>query len=127
MRSTNSFCAEEGRSFFILFVHYRSLNAVMKREVYLIPRLNECIDSLDNAAVPSTLDTNSAYWQVKIENEDRHKATFTSHHVHYRSVRMQFGLRNGQSIFQQKIEVAPLAVKWQFILVYIDDIVGFGF
>lgn len=44
-----------------LCVDCRKLNAITKRESYRIPRMDECIDSLGEAAIFSTLDKNSGY------------------------------------------------------------------
>lgn len=41
-------------------VDYRRLNAANKRDLYPIPRKDECIDSLAEAAIFSTLNANSA-------------------------------------------------------------------
>jgi len=42
-------------------VDYRMLNAVSKRDSYPLPRMDECIDSLGEAKVFSTLDCNAGY------------------------------------------------------------------
>ena len=44
-------------------VDYRKLNSVTIKDAYPLPRIDECIDSLGDAAIFSTLDTNSGYWQ----------------------------------------------------------------
>jgi hypothetical protein len=40
-------------------VEYRGLNAVTKRDVHPLPRLDECVESLGSAAYFSTLDANA--------------------------------------------------------------------
>ena len=52
-------------------VDYRRLNAVTIRGSYPIPRMDECIDSLGEANVFTTLDCNSGYWQIPIKAEHR--------------------------------------------------------
>jgi hypothetical protein len=42
-------------------IDYRKLNAVTGRDSYPLPRMDECIDSLGDASVFSTLDCNSGY------------------------------------------------------------------
>lgn len=54
-------------------VGYRKLNAVTVGESYLIPRMDERIDSLREASIYSTLDGNSGYWQIEIYQKDREK------------------------------------------------------
>ena len=43
------------------FMDHRLLNAVSKRDSYPLPRMDECIDSLGEAKVFSTLDCNARY------------------------------------------------------------------
>lgn len=52
------------------------------------------IDSLGNAIIFSTLDTNRGYWQVKIKHIDRHKAAFTAHHGQFEVSRIPFEVCN---------------------------------
>jgi hypothetical protein len=42
-------------------VDYRRLNAITIPDTYPLPRMDECIDSLGDAAVFTTLDCNSGY------------------------------------------------------------------
>mgnify|MGYP006048027623 FL=1 len=42
-------------------VDYRRLNAITVRDSYLLPRMDECIDSLGDARIFSTLDCNAGY------------------------------------------------------------------
>ena len=107
-------------------VDYRRLNAITVRDSYPIPRMDECMDSLGTAKTFSTLDANSGYWQVEIDPKDRDKTAFTSHHGLYRFIRMPFGLKNAPATFQRAIDVILSSVKWQFALVYLDDIVIFS-
>lgn len=53
--------------------------------------MDDCIDTLGEAAVFSTIDNISAYWQVGVEEADRGYTAFTSHHGQYRFVQMPFG------------------------------------
>ena len=59
-------------------IDYRRLNALTVRDSYPLPRMEECIDSLGDATIFSTLDCNSGYWQIPVHPDDRAKTTFTS-------------------------------------------------
>lgn len=106
-------------------VDYRRLNAIAQRDSYPIPRIDECIDSLGESTVFSTLDANSGYWKVEIDDRDKDKTAFTSHHGLYRFTRMPFGLKNAPATFQRAMDVIVAPVRWQTALVYLDDIVIF--
>lgn len=107
-------------------VDYRRLNAVTVRDSYPIPRMDECIDSLGDERVFSTLDCNSGYWQVQIPEQDRDKTTFVTHHGLFQYTHMPFGLRNAPATFQRAMDIVLSSVKWNFCLVYLDDIVVFS-
>jgi Reverse transcriptase (RNA-dependent DNA polymerase) len=88
--------------------------------------MDECIDSLGDAAVFTTLDCNSGYWQIPVHPEDRDKTTFTSHYGIYRFLRLPFGLRNAPATFQRSIDIILSGVKWKTCLVYLDDFIVFS-
>ena len=107
-------------------VDYRKLNAVMVRDSYPLPRMDECIDSLGDVIVFTTLDCNSGYWQVEIAEEDRDKTTFASHSGLYRFLRMPFSLKNAPAIFQRAVDIILSRVKWETALVYLDDVIFYS-
>jgi Reverse transcriptase (RNA-dependent DNA polymerase) len=104
-------------------IDYRKLNAITVRDTYPLPRMNECIESLGDAVVFSTLDCNSAYWQIPLQEVDRDKTTFCSHAGNFRFLRMPFGLRNAPATFQRAIDIILSGLKWRTGLVYLDDII----
>ena len=54
-------------------VDYRALNALTTKDVFPLPLVDECLDTLAGNVWYSKLNANSAYWQVKIKPEDRSK------------------------------------------------------
>jgi Reverse transcriptase (RNA-dependent DNA polymerase) len=106
-------------------VDYRKLINLTEGDVYPLPRLEACIDSLSDAVVISTLDANSGYWQVSMHPDDRDKTTFTCHVGTFRFKRMPFGLRNARSTFQRAMDVILSGVRWQKCLCYLDDFIVF--
>jgi hypothetical protein len=106
-------------------VDYRRLNAVTVRDSYPLPRMDECIDSLGDAKIFTTLDCNSGYWQIPARPEDRKNTTFTSHEGLYRFLRMPFGLRNAPATLQRIVDTILSGLTWKTCLVYLDDIIVF--
>ena len=107
-------------------VDYRKLNANTIRDAYPIPRMDDCIDSLGGASIFTTLDCNSGYWQIPIMPEDRDKTAFVSHAGAWQFLRMPFGLTNAPATFQRALDILLSGVKWQFCLVYLDDVIIFS-
>lgn len=85
----------------------------------------KCIDAHGKAAVFSTLDSNSAYWPVEVEERDRDKAAITSHHKLYRFVQILFALNKSPGTFQHATNVILSSLKWRFGLVFLNNIVVF--
>lgn len=71
---------------FSFCVDYRKLDAVTKRDIYPVTRMEECIHSLGKAAVFSTLDAYSGYLPVEIEEKAQDETPSTSLHGLYRFV-----------------------------------------
>jgi hypothetical protein len=107
-------------------VDYRKLNAVTERDVYPLPRMDDCLDSLGDAKVFSTLDANSGYWQIRVSKQDQEKTSFTCHSGTYQFRRMPFGLVNAPATFQRAMDVILSPVKWKSCLVYLDDIIVYS-
>jgi len=86
-------------------VDFRRLNAVTKKDSYPIPRMEDCIDSLGDARVFSTLDCNAGYWQIPMALENIDKTAFTCHIRTYEYLRMVFGLTNAFATFQRALDI----------------------
>jgi len=107
-------------------VDYRLLSVVTKKDSYPLPRMDECIDSLGEATIFSTLDCNAGYWQVAIAPEDREKTAFVCHEGAYQYKRMPFGPTNAPATFQRALDIILSGVKWQSCLIYIDDVIVYS-
>merc|ERR1711893_344723 len=105
-------------------VDYRKLNALTVPDGHALPRLDDCLDQLRGAKVYSTLDMTMGYHQVIVAEEDRDKTAFVDgrgHHLRY--VTMPFGLNNAPATFQRLMEKMLDGLVYQFVVVYLDDVV----
>jgi hypothetical protein len=64
-------------------VDYRSLNEVMIKNKYSLPRIEDLFDQMRGAKVFSKIDLRSDYHQLKIRTEDIPKTTFTTRYGLY--------------------------------------------
>jgi Reverse transcriptase (RNA-dependent DNA polymerase) len=107
-------------------VDYRKLNAVTVKDSYPLPRMDECLDSLGDATIFSTLDCNSGYWQILMKETDRNKTAFVTHCGVHRFKRMPFGLCNAPATFQRALDMILARVKWKTALIYLDDVIVYS-
>lgn len=107
-------------------VDYCNLNDITKRDSLLIPCMDECTDLISDAALFPTLDADSGYWQIETDQTDSKKTAITSHHGLYHFIRMPFVLSNVPGTLHSTMDVALSTGKWQFALVYLEDIVKFS-
>ena len=82
-------------------IDYRKLNSVTVSDAYLLPRIDDTLDSLQQAKFVSTLDLRSGYWQVKMDNESRKKTAFVTHKGLFEFNIMPCGLTNAPATFQR--------------------------
>lgn len=104
-------------------IDYRKLNTMTIRDAYPIPRIDDTLDSLQEAKFVSTLDLRSGYWQVEMEKNSRDKTAFVTHKGLFQFNVMPFGLTNAPATFQRLMDIVLAGLKWQCCLVYIDDVV----
>ncbi len=100
---------------------YRRLNAVTKRVVWPLPRIDDALDRLRGARYFSALDLESGYWQVPVADEDQEKTAFITPDGLYEFRRMPFGLSDSPATFQYLMDKVLGHLKWTACLVYLDD------
>ncbi|MCP3887667.1 MAG: DDE-type integrase/transposase/recombinase [Desulfobulbaceae bacterium] len=104
---------------------YRLLNDITVKDRYPLPLIQDIFDTLNGAAVFSTLDLRSGYWQIAMHPDSIKKTAFVCHAGQYEWNRMPFGVCNAPSFFVRAINsiLAPLN---KFCLAYMDDIIIFS-
>ena len=106
-------------------VDYRALNAVTRKDVFPMPRIDDMLDQLGGKKIFTTLDARSGYWQIKMGSESQEKTAFSTHDGLYEFRVMPFGVCNGPATFQRLMHHA-LRGFGEFCNVYIDDMIVFS-
>ena len=109
-------------------IDYRKLNSVTKPFIFPVPRLDDIYDAL-GAMKPtffSSLDMNSGFWQIKLDEETAHKSAFITPTNVYQWKRLPFGLVNSPSSFSALLTHVLKGINWKICLAYIDDILVFS-
>ena len=100
-------------------IDYRALNAVTVKDVFPLPLVKDCLDTLSRNEWFSKLDANSAYWQIPIREEDRKKTALTTKFGLFEHVKMGFGLCNAPATFSRVISLVMMGIK-------LEDSAGFS-
>ena len=107
-------------------VDYRKLNDVTKKDAYPLPRIDDCLDSLSSAKLFSTLDLQSGYWQIEVDEADKCKTAFITRRGLYEYNTLPFGLCSAPASFERCMEMVFRGLQWRTLLVYLDDVVIFS-
>ena len=104
-------------------IDYRKLNSKTVKDAYMMPRIDETLDSLHGATWFSCLDLQAGYWQIELEEQDKAKTAFSvgSNLGFYEWNRMAFGLTNAPATFQRLMENTLKDLPNCFA--YLDDVI----
>lgn len=94
-------------------IDYRALNKVTTKDAFPIPNIQDCIDTLGGNTFFSSLDMASGYWQVLVDEKDRHKTAFITKHGLYEHIRLPFGLCNSPATFSRAIQQVLRGLTWK--------------
>lgn len=107
-------------------VDYRRLNAVTKKDVYPLARVDDAVDCLHSASYFSSVDLRSGYWQIPMHPSDKEKTAFVTPDGLYEFNVMPFGLCNAPATFERFMDTVLRGLKWNICMCYLDDVVIFG-
>jgi hypothetical protein len=107
-------------------VDYRALNNVTMKDTYPLPRIADCLDCIQEAKWFGTLDLQSGYWQIQVDECDRHKTAVVTRNGLYEYKAMPFGLAGAPATFERCMELILRGLQWKTLILYLDDIIVFG-
>ncbi|CAC5383949.1 unnamed protein product [Mytilus coruscus] len=102
----------------------RNLNKAIKEKHFALPTIEDITTRLTGAKYLSKLDCNNGYWQLRMDKESQLLTTFNSPFGRYCFLRMPFGIRSAQEVFQKR--VSQLFENLKGVETDIDDILVWG-
>ena len=108
-------------------IDFRRLNARNKKDTYLLPRIQEKMESMVGARHFSCMDLKSRFWQVQMDEESRQYTAFTVGSIGvYEFLRMPYGLCNAPAMFQHLMQNCLGELNLTYALIYLDDVIVYS-
>lgn len=105
-------------------IDYRQLNRKIIRDRFPMPLIEDCIDSLSNAKVFSTLDLKNGFFHVPVAEDSRKYTSFVTPDGQFEFIKTPFGLCNSPSSFLRFVEeVFRDLIRQKVVLTYMDDLI----
>ena len=83
-------------------IDYQRLNQVTKVDAYLLPHIEDSLNTLGSARFFCSLDLASEYWQVEMGAADQGKTAFVTQGGLYEFSVMPFGVVNAAATFERR-------------------------
>ena len=107
-------------------VDYRKLNEVTLPDSYPLPRVQDCLDALQDAKWFSTLDCTSGYFQVQNHPDDMDKTAFVCQKGLFAFRVLPMGLVNSPATYQRLMEHIMAGLQYETCLIYLDDCIVYS-
>ncbi|CAF1169558.1 unnamed protein product [Didymodactylos carnosus] len=109
-----------------LVVDYKKLNTITIKDEFPLPNMEETLQEVGGGyCYFSKLDLKSGFWQLPIDEKDRHKTAFKTPFGLYEWNVLAQGLKNSPPTFQRVLSKTLESCR-KFCLVYLDDIIIFS-
>ena len=109
-----------------MFIDYQSLNKILVKNRYPLPRIDELINSLKGAKLFTKLDLKLGYNQIPIDSTDGWKMDFKTKEGLFEWLAMPFSLTNAPATFMRYMDDLLRPFIGKCVIVYIDDILIFS-
>ena len=108
-------------------IDFRKLNSLIMKDSYPLPCICETLESLAGVAHYTTIDMNSGFWQVPMDEESKQYTAFTLGSMGlYECKSMPFGLCNTPPTFQRLMLNCLGKLNLTYCLIYLDDVIIFS-
>ena len=107
-------------------VDLRQLNDVTKKCKFPLPRVDECIASLQGKTYYSVIDASSGFFQIPVHKDSVEKFAFICKYGLFHHLRMPQGASNSPATYQRVMTYIMRNLQWIKMVSFLDDCVVFG-
>ena len=104
-------------------VDYTDLNKHCPKDPFVLPHINQVIDSTAGCTLLCFLDCYSGYHQIALKEEDQIKTAFITLYGAYAYKTMSFGKKNAGATYQRAIQLCFKKQLHRNVETYVDDVV----
>ena len=108
-------------------INFRRLNSLTVKDSHPLPHICKTLESLAGAAHYTTVNMNSGFWQVPMDEESKQYMAFTLGSMGlYECESMPFRLCNAPPTFQRLMLNCLGELNLTYCLIYLDDVIIFS-
>ncbi|GBN79427.1 Retrovirus-related Pol polyprotein from transposon 17.6 [Araneus ventricosus] len=108
---------------FRMVVDYRLLNSITETFKICLPKISEIIKNIAGRKIYCVLDLKSAFFQIKLRDEDKRKFAFCTEIGNFQPTRLPFGSKNSTSYFHTLISKCLNGITGKNVQFFLDDII----
>ncbi|KAL0411422.1 UNVERIFIED_CONTAM: Retrovirus-related Pol polyprotein from transposon opus [Sesamum latifolium] len=97
------------------------INKACPKDFYLLPRIDQLVDSTSGHELLSLMDTSQGYHQIMLNPDDQKRVSFITSGGTYCYVVMPFGLKNAGATYQRLVDRMFKEQLGRNMEVYVDD------
>ncbi|KAL0455084.1 UNVERIFIED_CONTAM: putative protein K02A2.6 [Sesamum latifolium] len=101
-------------------IDFRDLNKACSKDYYLLPRIDQLVDSTSGCELLSMMDASQGYHQIMLASEDHKRVSFITSDGTFCYIAMSFGLKNAGATYQRLVEIFRPQLG-RNMEVYVDD------
>ncbi|GBM18785.1 Transposon Tf2-9 polyprotein [Araneus ventricosus] len=108
---------------FRMVVDYRLLNSITETFKICLPKISEIIKNIAGRKIYCVWDLKSAFFQIKLRDEDKRKLAFCTEMGNFQPTRLPFGSKNSTSYFHTLISKCLNGITGKNVQFFLDDII----
>lgn len=118
---SNAVLVKKGKDKWRMCIDFRDLNKAGPKDYYLLPRIDQLVDSMGGCEMLSMMDASQGYHQILLDREDQDKVSFITSSGTYCYRVMPFGLKNAGATYQRLVDKMFHGQIGSNLEIYVDD------